>query len=65
MGKSSNLAYSKGIVRQSSGECVKQRRGRSPCPKVRRLAKKKEDEQYEIRKNKNHEPSGHERRREK
>jgi len=35
-----NLAYSKGIVQHSSGESVKHIKGRSPCPKIRRIAKK-------------------------
>ena len=40
MEKSTNLAYSKVIVWHSSGESVKQIRGRSHCPKIMRIAKK-------------------------
>ena len=40
MENSTNLAYSKVVVQHSSGEYVKQVRGKSPCPKIRRIAKK-------------------------
>ena len=35
-----NVAYSKVIVRHSSGEYVQQIKERSACPKIRRIAKK-------------------------